>query len=135
ALREPRPVAYAHAHVPAEFCIRVACGRQDGLQGLHLGQAHVVHVREATKLRGQGEFDTEAGNPDAWVDEVCRTPGLGGSKVRHEAVALLELRTGTGQLEGLARIVAERPAEKEGIVEDRVEAGATAVLRVCIPGR
>src|SRR5206468_3859945 len=130
-VREQRAILEPDAEVETEFTVNLV-SQERGFNGVGFDEVDVVHVDETAELRRDFDFCSNAEEQEARIHEIGLAFGFAAAQIRHEAVALLQTHRRTREIKSLPHVPTERPAREIGIVEDRVEAIAFAVLSVAV---
>src|SRR5438105_4211067 len=121
-VRQQRPILNPEAAIEADL-IAGAVGEEDLADRFRFRHPDVVHVQECFQFRRDIGVVPVSENDRARIDEVRLPFAFARAQIDHETVALLKVHRRAAEIESLMHEKAERPAEEERLVEDRVEPG------------
>src|ERR1700731_2908186 len=125
---EQRAPLKAEAAIEAEGVARVI-GEKHLFGNGGADGPNVFHVHECFELWCHVGVESISNDGCAGINEVGLSFRFTGAEIGHETVALLKVHGRAGKIEALVHIKAERTAEGERAVENRVEAGGVRVAR------
>src|SRR5205085_1643421 len=133
-VRQQRPILKSETAIEADL-VAGAVREEDLADRFRFRHPDVIHVQERFQFRRDIGVVSVSENDRAGIDEVRLPFAFARAQIDHETVALLKVHRCAAEVESLMHEKAERPAEEERLVEDRVEPGGLRVPRVIIAAR